>query len=81
MCCLHLLNTIVCSMVPTLYRSSHWLIPDVIDIGDTRKKTGNSSMQYKWKRQEKEFCVFKINIQIWLQQDSCSKESDGPPWA
>jgi hypothetical protein len=40
--------------VPSLYLTSHWLVPDGYEIGDTRKKTRNSSIKYKWKRRKKE---------------------------
>jgi hypothetical protein len=40
--------------VPSLYRKSHWLVTDGYEIGDIRKKTGNSSIKYKWKRRKKE---------------------------
>jgi hypothetical protein len=40
--------------VPSLYRTSYWLVPDGYEIGDTKKKTGNSSIKYKWKRRKKE---------------------------
>jgi hypothetical protein len=26
------------------------------------------------------YAYFYFDIQIWLQQDSCSKERHGPPW-
>jgi hypothetical protein len=53
MCCLchHTPNSPTTSAgycaVASLYSTSHWLVSDLYDIGDTRKKTGNSSIQYK----------------------------------